>query len=93
MLKLDFPGGSVENILPTNAGDARYAGSIPGSGKSPGGGNGNALQYSCPENPMDMSLAGHSAQGYKDSNTTEHAHTHSVKLGFDPISDTEFYLK
>ena len=93
MLKLDFPGGSVENNPPANAGDTRDAGSIPGSGKSPGGGNGNALQYSCLENPMDMSLAGYSGQGYKDSNTTEHAHTHSVKLGFDPISDTEFYLK
>ena len=32
---------------PTNAGDARGAGLIPGSGRSPGGGNGNPLQYSC----------------------------------------------
>ena len=37
---------------PTNAGDVRYAGSIPGSGKSPGVGNGNPLQYSCLGNPM-----------------------------------------
>ena len=36
--------------LPVNAGDA---GSIPGSGRSPGEGNGNPLQYSCLENPMD----------------------------------------
>ena len=36
--------------LPTNAGDA---GSIPGSGRSPGEGNGNPLQYSYPGNPMD----------------------------------------
>ena len=35
---------------PANAGDM---GSIPGSGKSPGGGNGNPLQYSCQDNPMD----------------------------------------
>ena len=38
---------------PVNAGDARYSGSIPGSGRSPGGGHGNSLQYSCLENPMD----------------------------------------
>ena len=38
---------------PANAGDLRDAGSIPGSGRCPGGGNGNPLQYSCLENPMD----------------------------------------
>ena len=36
-----------------NAGDARDTGSIPGSGRSLGGGNGNPLQYSCLESPMD----------------------------------------
>ena len=38
---------------PANAGDARDAGLIPGSGRSPGEGHGNPLQYSCLENPMD----------------------------------------
>ena len=38
---------------PANAGDLRDTDSIPGSGRSPGGGNGNPLQYSCLENPMD----------------------------------------
>ena len=38
---------------PANAGDVRDLGLIPGSGRSPGGGNGNPLQYSCLENPMD----------------------------------------
>ena len=38
---------------PTNAEHVRDAGSIPGSGRSPGGGHGNLLQYSCLENPMD----------------------------------------
>ena len=42
----------VKNSL-ANAGDLRYAGSILGSGRSPGGGHGNPLQYSCLENPMD----------------------------------------
>ena len=38
---------------PANAGDIRELGSVPGSGRSPGGGHGNPLQYSCLENPMD----------------------------------------
>ena len=47
-----IPGGSVVKILPANAGDAGDAGSIPGSGRSPGGGNGNSLQSSWLEKPM-----------------------------------------
>ena len=43
----------VVKNLPANAGDMRDAGLIPGSGRSPGGGQGNTLQYSCLENPMD----------------------------------------
>jgi len=39
--------------LPSNAGDIRCAGLIPGSGISPGGGHGSPFQYSCLENPMD----------------------------------------
>ena len=39
--------------LPANAGDIRDAGSIPGSGRSPGIGHGNPLRYSCLENPVD----------------------------------------
>ena len=45
-----FPEGSVVKNLPANAGDS---GLIPGSGRPPGEGNGNPLQYSCLENPMD----------------------------------------
>ena len=41
----------VVKSLPTNAGDFRDSGSIPGSGRSPGGGHDNPLQYSCQENP------------------------------------------
>ena len=47
-----FTGGSVVKNPPVSARDTRDAGSIPGSGRSPGGGNGNPLQYSCLENPM-----------------------------------------
>ena len=46
---LGFPDGMVVKN-PAKAGDV---GSIPGSGRPPGGGNGNPLQYSCLENPMD----------------------------------------
>ena len=45
-----FPGGSEVNVSARNAGDV---GSIPGLGRSPGERNGNPLQYSCLENPMD----------------------------------------
>ena len=45
-----FPGGSVVKNMPANAGDM---GSVAGSGRSPGKGNGNLLQYSCLGNPMD----------------------------------------
>ena len=47
---LDFPAGSDGKASAYNAGDPD---SIPGLGRSPGEGNGNALQYSCLENPMD----------------------------------------
>ena len=43
----------VVNNLPANAGDIREAGSIPGSGRFPGGGNGNPLQYSSLENSVN----------------------------------------
>ena len=45
--------GLVVKNLPANAEDIRDAGSIPGLGRSPGGGHGNPLQYSCLRNPMD----------------------------------------
>ena len=50
MTSLGFPGGSDSKESAYNAGDL---GSIPGSGRSPGEGNGYPLQYSCLENPMD----------------------------------------
>ena len=48
----------VVKNLTGNAGGARDAGSIPESGRSPGGGHGNPLQRSCLENPMDSEAAG-----------------------------------
>ena len=60
-----------------NAGDS---GSIPGSGRSPGRGNGYPPQYSCLENPQGQrSLAGCSPWGHKESDTTERLNTHAFK--------------
>ena len=50
MLIMGFPGGSDCKVYACNVGDL---GSIPGLGRSPGEGNGNPLQHSCLENPMD----------------------------------------
>ena len=50
ILSRGFPGGLE---VKASASNARDPGSIPGSGRSPGEGNGNPLQYSCLENPMD----------------------------------------
>ena len=61
-----LPGGSMAKNLPANAGDA---GSISGSGKSPEEGNGNSLQYTCLENPMDRG-AWWATGGHKELHTT-----------------------
>ena len=49
----NFEVALVVKNPPVNARDVRNAGSIPGSGRSPGGGHGSLLQYSCLENPID----------------------------------------
>ena len=64
-----FPGGSVVKNLPTDAGDAEDMGSIPGSERSPAGGNGNPFQYYCLENPMDRGAWQATVQGVAKSQT------------------------
>ena len=65
---MGFLGGSVVKNLPANAGDI---GSVPGSGRSPGGGNGNPLQYSYLGNPMDRGTWWAAVRGVaKELNTT-----------------------
>ena len=54
---------------PPNAGDVREVGSIPGLGRSPGEGNGNPLQYSCLENPMDRGVWWATVHGVVKSQT------------------------
>ena len=64
-----FIGSSTDKESASNAGDL---GSVPGSGRSPGGGHGNPLQYSCRENPLEQrNLVGYSPWGRKESDTTE----------------------
>ena len=70
---LDFPGGSDGKASAYNAGDP---GSIPGSGRSPGEGNGNPLQYSCLENPKDgEAWVDYTPWGHKESDMTEQLHS------------------
>ena len=72
-----FPGGSDGKESACNAGDL---GSVPGLGRSPGGGHGNPLQYSCLENPMDGGVRWATIHGVAESDTTEMTcHTHSIQ--------------
>ena len=65
---MGFPGGSDGKEFASNAGDP---GLTPGSGRSPGGGNGNPLQYSCLGNPMDRGAWRATVRGVAESNMTE----------------------
>ena len=80
---MGFRGGSLSIESTSNAGDL---GSIPGLGRSPGGGHGNLLQCSCLENPSGQrSLAGYSPWGHKESDTTE-------RLSTTKIGDYKYFL-
>ena len=61
----------VVKNLHANERDIREVGSIPGSGRSPGEGNGNLLQYSCLENPMDRRAQRATVHGVTKSDMTE----------------------
>ena len=67
-VKRAFPGGAEVKVSACSAGDL---GSIPGSGRSPGEGNGNPLQYSCLENPMDGGAWWAIVHGVTESDMTE----------------------
>ena len=69
LIYLLFPGGSDSKESSCNAGDL---GSAPGLGRSPGGGHGNPLQYSCLENPQGQkSLVGYNPWDCNESDTAE----------------------
>ena len=70
----------VKNLL-ANAGDPRDMGSIPGSGRSSGEGNGNPIQYSCLGDPMDRGAWRATVRGgHKESDTTEQLSTHQSRM-------------
>ena len=60
---------------PASVGDGGDLGLIPGSGRPPGGGHGNALQHSCWENPMDAGAWRTTVHRVAESDTTELTHT------------------
>ena len=79
---MGFPGGSEVKASACNAGDLSL---IPGLGRSPGEGNGNPLQYSCLENPMDGGAWWATVHGVTKSQTqlrdfTFHFHAHRSPL-------------
>ena len=67
-------GGTAVKNLPTNARDVRDTGLIPGWARSPGGKNGNPLQYSCLENPVDRGAWWATVQRVTKSWTQLNAH-------------------
>ena len=70
---MGFPSGSDGKESACNT---ENQGSIPGSGRPPGGGQGNPLHYSYLENPQGWrSLVGYSSWGFKESDTTERLNT------------------
>ena len=91
-----FPSGSVCKEPTCNAGDPRDMGSIPGLGRSLGGGHSNSFQYSCLENPMDRGAWQATVHRIAESDTTEcacmhaqthtHTHTHTHKICLRKVS-------
>ena len=67
----DFPGGASGKDLPASAEDIKDSGSISRLGRSPEGGHGNPLQYSCRENPMDRGAWRPTVHAVAESDTTK----------------------
>ena len=97
-MECGFPGVSVAKNPPANKGDARDMRLVSGSGRSPGVGNVNPLQYSCLENSVDRGAWGATVYGVaKESNSTEHTHVQNriymqeIALENDTRKKTLFY--
>ena len=72
--------------MPASAGDTGELGSIPVSGRSPGGGHGNPLQYSCLENPIDREARGATVHGVAKSQMRLSMHMHTLTNEDDFLS-------
>ena len=72
-----FPGGTAVKNLPANARDTRDTGLILGSGRSPGGGNGNPFQDSCLGNPTDRGAWQATVHEVEKGRTQLRTHTHT----------------
>ena len=88
---LDFQGGIVVKNLPANAGGARDAGSIPGSGRSPVSGNGNPLLFSWLENSMDRGAWWATVLGVTKSQTQLSTHTYIYLILYIFFSHIDYY--
>ena len=87
---MGFPGSSAGKESTCNA---RDPGLIPGLGRSPGGGHGNPLQYSCLENPHGQkSLVSYSPWSHKESVTTEQLSTHRKCLAWCLVQTEKYWL-
>ena len=87
MGSLSFPGGAVVKNPPVNAGDIRDAPGFqpPGWEDSPGGGNGNPLQYTCLENPMDRGAWWATVFGVTKSQLGDQLKTNHKKVKYAPL--------
>ena len=74
---MGFSGGTVVKNYPANAGGTRDTGSVPGSRRSLGEGNGSPLEYFCLKNPMDRGASWATVHGITESDMTEQLSTHT----------------
>ena len=81
-----FRGGSVVKNPSANVGDARDMGSVPGLGRSSGGGHGNPLQYSCLKNPMERGAWWATVHGVAELEVTKDASTHVTAIKNRPLN-------
>ena len=94
MTESRLPDGSGVKNPSANAQDAGDAGSIPGSGRSPGEGNSNSLQYSClGESHGQRSLAGYSQRGHRESDTTGNTGTTYCYMKESKVQDPHLVVQ
>ena len=85
--------GLVLKHTPANAGDIRDVGSIPGSGRSPGGGHDNSLWYSCLENSMDRGAWQATVHGFAKSQTQLKQLSTLYCTGLNSVPQTQVHLE